>query len=137
MEAIFLESLFVEQIGGGQNHSKAEPPPAALVLQYSYNTYNIFLQQYFLNIFTMWRKSHTSSISRPRPALFCRRVKRRYSQLSILPCTATLTFKLPCIATLTFNLHLSSTLKKTASEMYVALYVLIKLHLMCFEVISG
>lgn len=42
MEAIFLESLFVEQIGAVVDRTIPRPPPPAVVLRYFYNTYNIF-----------------------------------------------------------------------------------------------
>ena len=43
MEAIFLESLFVEQIGAVVDRTiPRPPPPAVVVLRYFYNTYNIF-----------------------------------------------------------------------------------------------
>ena len=43
MEAIFLEILFVEQIGAVVDRTIPRPPrPAAVVLQYFYNTYNVF-----------------------------------------------------------------------------------------------
>ena len=43
MEAIFLESLFVEQIGAVVDRTiPRPPPPAVVVLRYFYNAYNIF-----------------------------------------------------------------------------------------------
>ena len=68
MEAIFLESLFVEQIGAVVDRTIPRPHYPRR------RCFAIFLQhlQYFHNIFTTWCKSHAgSSISRsPAPPPF-------------------------------------------------------------------
>ena len=94
MEAIFLEGLFVEQIGAVVDRTVPRPPPTIP------RCFAIFLQhlQCFHNIFTMWCKKIHSEVpfqghqhSSP-PPLFCLLVKRNYTQDPIFPCAANFPF---------------------------------------------